>query len=166
MGATQLIVRLAIAVAISLLGIAAFWGWNRFQLRRLGGSRGDKLRGLETMQNGVPGILYFTTPDCQVCISTQKPALQRLQAELGARLQIVEVDATVQPELADYWGVLSVPTTFIIDQSGQPRHINHGMTSQDKLRRQIEDSRWGSPEADQEGAVSQSRLGAEQEHIG
>ncbi len=46
----------------------------------------------------------------------------------------------MQPELADYWGVLSVPTTFVIDGQGQPRHINHGMTSQDKLRRQIEDS--------------------------
>src|SRR5713226_111414 len=144
MGAEQLLVRLSIALALSLLGIAAFWGWNRFQLRRLGRVEGGPLRGLETMQSGVPGILYFTTPDCQVCLTTQKPALKRLEAELGAGVQIVEVDATARRDLADYWGVLSVPTTFIIDGQGQPRHINHGLTSKDKLRRQIEESQQGS----------------------
>ena len=140
MNAAQLLVRLAIAVGLCLLGCAAYWGWNKFQLRRLGGARGGRLMGLETLQNGVPGILYFTTPDCQVCKTTQKPALKRLEAELAGGLQIIEVDATVQPELADYWGVLSVPTTFIIDAQGQPRHINHGLTSKEKLRRQIEDT--------------------------
>jgi thioredoxin-like negative regulator of GroEL len=166
MGATALAVRLAIAIAISLLGIGAFWGWNRLQLRRLGRASGGSLRGLETMQTGVPGILYFTTPDCQVCMSTQKPALQRLETELGAGVQIVEVDATAQPDLANYWGVLSVPTTFIIDSHGQPRHINHGMTSQDKLRRQIEDLRQGNPEAAIEATGAQRPAGAGQKNLG
>src|SRR4051812_22665640 len=124
MSPEQLLARMVIAVALSLVGVAAFWGWNQFQLRRLGRARGGALRGLQGLQPGVPAVLYFTTPDCQVCITTQKPALQRLQAELGDGLQIREVDATVECELADYWGVLSVPTTFIIDGSGQPRHIN------------------------------------------
>jgi thioredoxin 1 len=141
MSAEQLLFRLAIAVGLCLLGIAAYWGWNKFQLRRLNSARGGRLMGLETMQAGVPGILYFTTPDCQVCITTQKPALRRLETEMAGGLQIIEVDATVRPELADYWGVLSVPTTFIIDSQGQPRHINHGMTGKEKLRRQIEDTR-------------------------
>jgi thioredoxin-like negative regulator of GroEL len=166
MDLAQLLVRLAIAVAISLLGIATFWGWNHFQLRRLGAATGGRLRGLEAMQTGVPGVLYFTTPDCQVCITTQKPALSRLQAELGAGVQIVEVDATVQPELADYWGVLSVPTTFIIDSGGQPRHINHGLTSKDKLRRQIEEARQGLALAGGEPAEAQQSAGAEQENAG
>ncbi len=141
MSAEQLLVRLAMAVGLCLLGIAAYWGWNKFQLRRLSGARGRRLLGLEAMQAGMPGILYFTTPDCQVCKTTQRPALNRLEAELAGGIQIIEVDATVQPELADYWGVLSVPTTFIIDSQGQPRHINHGVTGKEKLRRQVEDTR-------------------------
>ena len=141
MNAEQLLVRLAIAVGLCFLGIGAYWGWNKFQLWRLSSARGERLMGLETMQTGVPGILYFTTPDCQVCLTTQKPALRRLEAELAGGVQIVEVDATVRPDLADYWGVLSVPTTFIIDSQGQPRHINHGMTGHEKLRRQIDDTR-------------------------
>lgn len=162
MTAEQLLVRLAMAVGLCLFGIAAYWAWNKFQLRRLSGARGGRLLGLETMRAGVPGILYFTTPDCQVCITTQKPALRRLEAEMAGGLQIVEVDATVRPEVADYWGVLSVPTTFIIDGQGQPRHINHGMTGKEKLRRQIEDTR-------QIGAAvampAAQPLGAEQEQV-
>jgi hypothetical protein len=138
MSLEQLLARLLIAAGLSLLGLALFWGWNRFQLRRLGRAGGRRLRGLENFQPGVPGILYFTTPDCQVCLTTQKPALRRLEAGLGAGVQIVEVDASARRDVADYWGVLSVPTTFVIDGRGQPRHINHGLTSTEKLRRQIE----------------------------
>ena len=147
MTAEQVLVRLAIAVGLCLCGLAAYWGWNKFQLRRLGGARGRRLLGLETMQAGVPGILYFTTPDCQVCKTTQRPALKRLEAELAGGLQIIEVDATERPDLANYWGVLSVPTTFIIDGQGQPRHINHGLTGKEKLRRQLGDAQAaaGSP---------------------
>jgi thiol-disulfide isomerase/thioredoxin len=135
-----LLIRLAVAAGLCLLGVAAYWGWNRLQLRRLSRGTAGHLRGLESMRAGVPGILYFTTPDCTVCITTQRPALNRLQQEMGNNVQIVEVDASAQPELANYWGVLSVPTTFIIDGGGQPRHINHGVTNQSKLRRQLDEA--------------------------
>jgi thioredoxin 1 len=131
--------RLGLALVLIAAGLALYWGWNMLQLRRLGQRRGaDALRGLESLRPGVSGILYFTTPDCQVCITAQKPALQRLQAELGDGLQVVEVDASVQTDLADYWGVLSVPTTFIIGTDGRPRSMNHGLTSKEKLLHQIQ----------------------------
>jgi hypothetical protein len=58
---------------------------------------------------------------------------------MGGLIQVIEVDAAAQPELADYWGVLSVPTTFIIDARGRPRRVNHGVASAEKLERQIEE---------------------------
>ena len=146
MPAQLLFVRFGIAVGISLLGLGLYWGWNRFQLRRLGRVGGGPLHGLEGFKSGVPGILYFTTPECQVCLSAQKPALARLEAEMGAGVQVVEVDASARHELADYWGVLSVPTTFIIDGQGRPRSINHGLTNKEKLRRQIEATRQNGTE--------------------
>jgi hypothetical protein len=54
-------------------------------------------------------------------------------------LQVIEIDAVAQPDLADHWGVLSVPTTFIIDGYGQVRRVNHGVASADKLHAQIEE---------------------------
>jgi hypothetical protein len=61
----------------------------------------------------------------------------KLQAELGRDLQVIEIDATERPDLADYWGVLSVPTTFIIDSKGQPRGMNFGTASAAKLYQQL-----------------------------
>lgn len=137
----ELLVRLGISASLVVLGLGLYRAWNRWQLRRLNRASGERLLGLADFKSGVPGILYFTTPDCVVCRTTQRPALQRLQAELGDGLQIVEIDAAAQPELADYWGVLSVPTIFVIDAAGHPSSLNHGLTSKDKLLRQIEATR-------------------------
>ena len=138
MGADTL-ARLGLALVLIAAGVGLFWAWNKLQLRRLGRRRAsqESLRGLEDLRPGVAGILYFTTPDCQVCLSAQRPALQRLEAELGDALQVVEVDASVETGLADYWGVLSVPTTFIIGPDGRPYSMNHGLTSKEKLRHQV-----------------------------
>jgi len=35
---------------------------------------------------------------------------------------------------------------FIIDGHGQPQHINHGLTSKDKLKAQLEATRAAGPE--------------------
>jgi thiol-disulfide isomerase/thioredoxin len=88
-------------------------------------------------QPGRPAILYFTTPDCVTCKSFQRPQLRRLEGMLGDRVQVVEVDAWAQPDLAGRWGVLSVPTTFIVDPGGTPRHVNHGAVSAEKLVKQV-----------------------------
>ncbi|MCC7358851.1 MAG: thioredoxin family protein [Anaerolineales bacterium] len=136
--------RAVLAAALAALGLLVFWAWNRVQLRRLSQARGSVLRGLEAARPGVPAVLYFTTPDCLVCKTAQKPALQRLQTDLQAGVQIVEIDATVDTAAANYWGVLSVPTTFVIDAQGKPRAINHGLTSKEKLQRQLEATLAGS----------------------
>lgn len=130
----ELLLRGAFALVIALVGLAAYWALNRFLLWRL------KRRplGLEALQPGTLGILYFTTPDCQPCKTVQRPALQKLSEELAGRLQVIQVDATERTDLADYWGVLSVPTTFIIDSKGQPRGVNHGVTSAEKLLHQLQ----------------------------
>ena len=52
-------------------------------------------------------------------------------------MQIIEIDATQEPELARDWGVLSVPTTFLLDAHGVARHVNHGATTAEKLLEQM-----------------------------
>lgn len=130
----DLLIRASLALGFVLVGVFSYWVINAIILRRLR----KPASGIEDMVPGTPVILYFTTPDCQPCATQQRPALMSLSEELGAQVQIFQVDATQRPELADYWGVLSVPTTFIIDSNGQPRGVNHGVASAEKLRRQLE----------------------------
>lgn len=52
-------------------------------------------------------------------------------------LQVIEIDDSQQPEVASQWGVMSAPTTFIIDGKGEPRHANHGGAPFEKLLKQL-----------------------------
>jgi thiol-disulfide isomerase/thioredoxin len=85
-----------------------------------------------------PVIVYFTTPDCAPCKTVQRPALNRVLQLLGDTLEVVEIDATQHPDLAKQWGVLSVPTTFLLDARGEARYVNNGVTRVEKLMEQIQ----------------------------
>lgn len=129
-----LLIRLAWTAAIIAAGIGLYLLINRLIL-----ARSPRRPALHAgIQPGRPGILYFTTPDCAPCKTVQRPALLRLRERLGDSLQIVEINAMDQPELARAWHVLSVPTTFIIDARGEPRHVNHGVAGADKLLQQLD----------------------------
>jgi thioredoxin 1 len=126
--------RLVWASLIVLAGVAVYALLNHWLLQR---GRAQVFR-LKNLQSGSPAILYFTTPDCAPCKTIQRPALQSVREQLGENLQIIEVDAYEEPEMAAAWKVLSVPTTFILDAQGHPRHVNHGVTPAPKLIQQLE----------------------------
>ena len=121
--------RLLITLAAIAFGIGLYVLNNRRIL-----SRAPKNSLGET---GKPVLLYFTTPTCAPCKTVQKPAIAQIQEKLGEMLSVIEVDASQQPEMAERWGVLSVPTTFVIDSRGQARYVNHGVARADKLLKQL-----------------------------
>lgn len=139
----EMILRLGTAGILAAGGMFGHWLLRRVQvlwLRAIRVPTGQRAvrRGLEEMQDGVPAVLYFTTPTCMPCKTIQRPALRKLQEMLGGGgLQVIEVDSTVHPDLAKEWGVLSVPTTFIIDPQGNPSEVNYGVTPAETLLRQI-----------------------------
>ncbi len=133
----EILIRLGIAALIVAAGIALYHASTKLRLLLLGRrSKTTASRGFE-LRASVPAILYFTTPDCAPCRTVQGPAIEELRAQFGERLQIVKVDASQRTDLANAWGVLSVPTTFIIDAQGLPRHVNNGVTLAPRLRQQL-----------------------------
>jgi thiol-disulfide isomerase/thioredoxin len=127
------LIRTGLALAI----IAS--GWLVFKLvTYLSLNRVRKIaHRLENYQPGKAAIVYFTTPDCLACKAAQHPALMRLQSLLGDQLQVIEINAYEDPDMAKDWGVLSVPTTFILDSKGAPRQVNYGVTPAEKLYDQL-----------------------------
>ncbi len=125
-----LIVALLAGVAVIAWRMAARRGLRR-QVRT-----GAVIDGLVF---GRPAILYFTAPGCAPCETIQKPALDQLRERYDGGLQILEVDASARPNLADAWGVLAVPTVFLIDASGRPRRVHHGPVRAEVLARQLEE---------------------------
>jgi thiol-disulfide isomerase/thioredoxin len=131
----DILLRLLWAAAIIAAGITLFHLGNRWILYRA--ARQPQMAGFT--RQGLPTLLYFTTPTCAPCRTVQRPAIERLKQLAGDRLQVVEIDAASQPEVARQWGVLSVPTTFVLDAAGRPRHVNHGVTPVDKLLKEFEE---------------------------
>ena len=136
--------RLLIAAGLISLGFLA----ARFGPRLLLARRARRKLGLPGYRLGTPAILYFTSPGCAPCESLQSPALERLRQVYRARMQVLEIDATRQPRLADAWGVLSVPTTFLIDAEGRPRSVNHGVARFERLNAQLTELGYPPPAAE------------------
>lgn len=130
----EVLERFLLAVAISGLAVAAYLLLNRFTLQRAS----SKVSRFASYQSGLPAIVYFTTPTCAPCKTVQRPAIERMKASYGKWFQVIEVDASRQPEIAQEWGVLTVPTTFVIDANGQPRYVNQGVATAKKLIQQLE----------------------------
>jgi len=134
---SQSVVRLAITLALIAGGFLIWRIVNGLSLRAASaaGSESDALP--EGFVPGKPGILSFGSPDCRSCVYAQKPALRKLSGELGGAVQIIEFDVTQRPELAKRYGVLSLPTLFIVDAEGAARRVNHGFVASAELRKQL-----------------------------
>jgi thioredoxin 1 len=126
--------RILLAVLISASVWLLIRLWNRFTIKR----RIREGLQLDSFLPGKPAILYFTSPDCLPCRTVQEPELNKISERYTDKLQIIKIDVLEHPQLADAWGVLSVPTTFIIDPDGRPRGVNHGVVREAKLLNQID----------------------------
>lgn len=129
----DILLRSGLAIIIIIAGALAYWLISQRMLMR---ARSNVFTLFNTLPNK-PVIVYFTTPDCVPCRTVQRPAIHQVSKLLGESLQIVEIDATERPDLAKTWGVMSVPTTFLIDSRGQARYVNNGVTRTEKLMEQL-----------------------------
>jgi thiol-disulfide isomerase/thioredoxin len=100
-------------------------------------ARDPLLAGLET---GKPALIYFTSPGCGPCRTTQKPIIQKLQQARGDTLQILTVNIDEQLDDALRWGVMKVPRTFILDHNLRPYASNLDVAKLDTLQQQIDEA--------------------------
>ena len=130
----EILLRFGYALGIIVVGLFAYWLINQ----RLLVKAQNNVSALTGTLPKKPVIVYFTTPDCVPCKTIQRPALNRLVTLMGDKLQVIEIDATQRPELASEWGVLSVPTTFLLDARGKARYVNNGVARVEKLMEQLQ----------------------------
>lgn len=130
----EFLLRFVLAIGIIMAGVTAYWLVNQRLLVR---AKNNIFTLFDALPNK-PVIVYFTTPDCAPCKTIQRPALDQIKTLLGEKLQVIEIDAYERPDLAKSWGVMSVPTTFLLDARGEARYVNNGVTRAEKLMEQIQ----------------------------
>ena len=98
--------------------------------RRTAGLLGQVLPESVAVRPGAPTVLYFYGPACAAC-DTQKRALETLSVD------VVSVDAAREAELAAWAGVMTIPSTAIVDPARRLRAVNHGFKPAAELSEQL-----------------------------
>ena len=129
----DILLRLGLAVTLIALGALAYWLVNQRLLLRAR----NQVFTLFSQLPEKPVLVYFTTPDCAPCKTIQRPAINQVENLLGENLAVIEINAYERPDLAKTWGVMSVPTTFVLDARGEARYVNNGVARAEKLLEQI-----------------------------
>lgn len=130
--------RLVALLAVLLL-VVVVWGiWQLYKVRHRARLLGRRTGASIPAADNSPVLLVFTAPGCSICRRKQHPAMEEVAEELGEALSVSEIDATSQPELAAQYGVVTVPSSVVIDASGNVQALNHGYASPDKLRHQLQ----------------------------
>lgn len=126
-----------IAIAIIIIGCGLFQLVRRFQVWRATTRIQGNDRLTQEIAIGRPTILYFTAEWCTACKMQQRPAINDLKSQLGDRIQIVQIDVEKQPEDAQRWGVMSLPTTYVLNPAGEATAVNYGFAPVQKLIQQL-----------------------------
>ena len=120
-----------------LVALAAYGVWRWWQAQRL-----QTLATAVTpaplpaeIDGSKPAVLYFTTADCAQCRLQQTPILAQLQNKMD--IAVHKLDAIEQETLARFYGIMTVPTTVVLDQHLQPVAVNHGVAPLQKLQAQV-----------------------------
>ncbi len=116
-------------ISASLGGAWGLWRlWLGQQSRRLT-KRSVPEHVARLLPNG-PALLYFTSESCAQCRFQQAPILEQLS------VPIHELDALQHAALAQYYGIMTVPTTVVLDAAQRPVAVNHGLATLPTLRAQ------------------------------
>lgn len=89
------------------------------------------------MLSGKPLLLSFSTPGCADCRYRQAPAVALVEQELEHALTARHVDASREPDLAAHFGILTAPSTVILDRHGRVAARNDGFASSNTLLTQL-----------------------------
>jgi thiol-disulfide isomerase/thioredoxin len=123
--------RLLISAALVLLGTGGFLVFRLDHLRRA-----SRATAAVARPAGKPALLYFRSDACAPCVA-QARFVQQLQTQFGDAIVVEKVDADKDQAVAVRYGVFTLPTTLIVDRSGQVRHANYGLTDARRLASQL-----------------------------
>jgi thioredoxin 1 len=130
--------RFLILFAAIAIAAVAYAVWRAFQRRRLAAvaAHAAPPEVLRLVDGTRPAVLYFTTPECVQCRLQQTPILSQLAAKVDVAVH--KLDAVEQEALARFYGIMTVPTTVVLDGQLRPVAVNHGVAPLPKLLAQVE----------------------------
>jgi thiol-disulfide isomerase/thioredoxin len=133
----ELVLAGVVLLAVAILGVRT---WNARRVRRLQASPAKPLwDSLGEAPDGRRTIVTFSTPSCAACHQAQAPAVTAVEQRLGQQtLRVIRVDAARRPDVAQAFGVLTVPSTVVMAAAGQVVAVNQGFAPSGRLVEQLQ----------------------------
>jgi thiol-disulfide isomerase/thioredoxin len=127
-------------VALVVVGVLVARAYARARARRLMAVFDTRLwTVLGEAPDGRQTVIQFSTPSCAACHTAQAPAVGRVEQQLGAAaVRVIEVDASERPEVAQAFGVMTVPSTVVLAPSGNVLAVNQGFAPTARLLDQLQ----------------------------
>jgi thiol-disulfide isomerase/thioredoxin len=119
--------RIAIVILLALVGTAIYYALKHRHIRRL------KI----DLAVDRPTLLYFRSDSCSPCM-TQAHYLEELERKFVDKFAMQKIDTELEPEKAAKYGIFTLPTTLVIDKTGDIKFINYGLTNSFRLSQQLE----------------------------
>jgi thiol-disulfide isomerase/thioredoxin len=128
----------AVVAVVLVLGVIAARAISARRFTKLA-QTGPDWAALGVEPDGRRTVIAFSTPSCAACHQAQAPAIDRVRQTLGPdAFRVIKVDAARQPEVARAFGVLTVPSTVVINTHGnQVVALNQGFASTSQLAEQL-----------------------------
>lgn len=132
-----MLTRILILLGAGVIAAATFGVWRLWVKHHVQRLAATDLPGslANLLPEKSPVVLYFTTDNCAQCRYQQSPILEQFSRETGIPVQ--KLDAVAQAELAEFYGVMTVPTTVLLNPERRPVAINYGLASLQKLEQQV-----------------------------
>jgi thioredoxin-like negative regulator of GroEL len=126
-----------VAVALTVT-VVIVRRWNASRVATLT-SAAPLWEALGETPDGRRAVVAFSTPSCAACHTAQAPAIQVAEQQLGASsVRVIRVDASRQPEVARAFGVLTVPSTVVLEPAGRVVAVNQGFAPSRRLIEQLQ----------------------------
>ena len=142
----DIVVRLGVLTLVTVLLSLFAWSGQRFVEARRRQALAAAPPGIfseisdgEVQSRPLVRILAFSSANCHQCHQLQAPALKRVLEARGTDVSVVDVDAPDEPELAQRYQVLTVPTTVVLDAKGRAHAVNYGFANTVKLLEQVDE---------------------------
>ncbi|MCA9875636.1 MAG: thioredoxin family protein [Anaerolineales bacterium] len=127
--------RVLIILLLGLVGTGAYTAFKQLHLRRVNG------RQPVAAASGQPTLLYFRSEACAACPTQSRYLAQVMGSGEGGegngRFTLQQIDVDANPDQARQYGIMTLPTTMLLDAAGKVREINYGLTPPHKLQQQL-----------------------------
>ena len=126
---TPWVTRFIISVGIFLAGFVIYRLVQYMQIKKAA-------RNSDLPPGFIPGttaVVVFSSPNCSVCKTVLIPTLSALKQLPEINIQVIELDIIQHAGISKEWGIMSVPTMYILDANGKPIFVNNGVMPQKRL---------------------------------